>query len=61
MAETYPDLVPALYAIIGRIVDLHRPVQRHYYHPEMRGSWSIKAVVLTVAPGLSYDDLRSPT
>jgi len=57
MAAAYPDLAPALIRIVERIVDLHPPVHRHYYHPEMRGSWSIKAVVPTVAPELSYDDL----
>ena len=57
MATAYPDLAPALLAIVGRIVDLYPPVHRHYYHPEMRGSWSIKAVIPTVAPELSYDDL----
>jgi hypothetical protein len=57
MATAYPDLAPELLAIIERLVDLHPPIQLHYYHPEMRGSWSIKAVVPTVCPELSYDDL----
>ena len=57
MAAAYPDLAPALIAITDRIVDLHPPIHLHYYHPEMRGSWSIKAVVPTVVPELSYDDL----
>ncbi len=57
MASAYLDLAPALLAIIDRLVDLHPPVQLHYYHPEMRGSWSIKAVVPTVCPELAHDDL----
>jgi hypothetical protein len=57
MADTYPDLAPALLAIIARIVDLHPPLHLYYYHPQMRGSWSLKAVVPTVVPELSYADL----
>jgi len=57
MAASYPDLAPALDGILGRIVDLFPPIRADYYHPEMRGSWSIKAVVPTVAPDLAYDDL----
>ena len=26
----------------------------HYYHPAQRGSWSIKAVLPTIAPELDY-------
>lgn len=57
MAAAYPDLAPALTAIIDRIVDLHSLLREHYYHPRMRGSWSIKALAPTVVPELSYDDL----
>ncbi|HUQ53003.1 MAG TPA: DUF2779 domain-containing protein, partial [Gammaproteobacteria bacterium] len=46
-----------LEALDARIVDLHPPTRRHYYHPAMQGSWSIKAVLPTVAPDLSYGAL----
>ena len=29
----------------------------HYYHPAMKGSWSIKAVLPTIAPDLDYANL----
>lgn len=58
MASEYPDLAPALDRILARIVDLHPPIKADYCHAEMRGSWSIKAVVPTVAPDLAYDDLE---
>ncbi len=58
LAETYPDLAPALMAAIDRIVDLLPIARTHYYHPEMRGSWSIKAVLPSIAPELAYDDLE---
>ena len=44
--------------LCDRIVDLHRLVRGYYYHPEMHGSFSIKAVLPAVAPDLSYGDLE---
>ena len=41
----------------ARIVDLLRIVKASYYHPEQKGSWSIKEVLPTVAPELGYDAL----
>jgi hypothetical protein len=52
-----PELAPKLRALAERIVDLHPPTRAHYYHPAMQGSWSIKAVLPTVAPGASYATL----
>jgi hypothetical protein len=57
LAEIFPDLAPALRTVIDRIVDLLPIAHDHYYHHEMRGSWSIKAVLPTIAPELAYDDL----
>jgi hypothetical protein len=58
LAARYPDLAPRIEALVARIVDLHPPTKQHYYHPQMRGSWSIKAVLPTVAPDLSYAALE---
>lgn len=57
LAERFADLAAPLAALVERIVDLHPPTRRHYYHPQMQGSWSIKAVLPTVAPGLHYSAL----
>jgi len=57
LAARYADLAPGLMALAARIVDLHPPTRQYYYHPAMRGSWSIKAVLPTVAPDLSYEAL----
>lgn len=57
LAEQYPDLAEPLADATERIFDLLPIARKHYYHPDMRGSWSIKAVLPTIAPGLSYDDL----
>jgi len=58
LAELYDDLRPALEAINERVVDLLPIARDYYYHPDMKGSWSIKAVLPTVAPELAYDDLE---
>lgn len=57
LAERYDDLAAGLRALAERIVDLHPAARRNYYHPAMHGSWSIKAVLPTVAPELSYEKL----
>lgn len=57
LADLYPDLAPQLEAVIARLYDLHPLVKANYYHPDMLGSWSIKAVLPTVAPDLDYGAL----
>lgn len=57
LAALFADLAPALTSLADRLVDLLPVVRRHYYHRDMRGSWSIKAVLPTVAPDLGYDTL----
>lgn len=57
LATQFPDLAPVLYDMAGRLVDLLPVVRRHYYHRDMRGSWSIKAVLPTIAANLAYDGL----
>jgi hypothetical protein len=54
----FPDLAPALNNIIGRIFDLLPVARENYYHRDMRGSWSIKAVLPTIAPELTYHGLK---
>lgn len=58
LAEDFPDLAPALDTIRNRFVDLLTLARNHYYHRDMRGSWSLKAVLPTIAPELAYDDLE---
>jgi len=58
LAAAYPDLAPALQAMVARLVDLQPITRQHYYHPAMKGSWSIKAVLPTVAPDLDYASLN---
>lgn len=53
-----PDLDAPLNDIIDRLVNLLPWLQNHYYHPAMKGSWSIKAVLPTIAPHLDYSQLE---
>jgi hypothetical protein len=57
LAETFPDLAPSLLAAVERFVDLLPIARAHYYHRAMRGSWSLKAVLPTIAPELAYDGM----
>ncbi|MCB1805050.1 MAG: DUF2779 domain-containing protein [Candidatus Competibacteraceae bacterium] len=57
LAQALPDLAPTLEGISQRIIDLLPIVREHYYHPEMKGSWSLKSVLPTMAPHLSYEAL----
>jgi hypothetical protein len=52
-----PPLAEGLRMIEGRIVDLLPVMQRHWYHPDQKGSWSLKAVLPTIAPQLDYKTL----
>lgn len=57
LAAYFPDLADRLLAINERMVDLLPIVREHYYHPEMRGSWSLKAVLPTIGSGLDYESM----
>ncbi len=58
LIANFPDLEAPLSRIASRLLDLKVIVARHYYHPGMHGSWSLKAVLPTIAPDLSYHQLE---
>jgi len=58
LRQRFPDLKDSLGALVNRLVDLHPIVKKHYYHPDMLGSWSIKAVLPAMVPELSYKNLE---
>lgn len=57
LAQAFPKLRTHLNAVIKRLVDLLPITRDHYCHPAMRGSWSIKAVLPTIAAELDYGNL----
>ena len=58
LAIALPALAAALTSLNSRFVDLLPIVRDHVYHPEFGGSFSIKAVLPALVPGLGYDDLE---
>lgn len=58
LIELFPDLREPLQSIIDRLFDLHPVVRDNYYHPQMLGSWSIKAVLPAIAPEMNYAELE---
>jgi len=58
LALMFPELAAPIEAIIDRLVDLYIPIKQHYYHRDMQGSFSLKKVLPTIVPDLSYSDLE---
>lgn len=58
LAKVFPQHAEGLLAIVDRMVDLLPIYRKHYYHRDMRGSWSIKSVLPTIAPDLDYATLE---
>ena len=57
LAAEYGDMNEQLLAINARVFDLLPVMKKYYYHPAMRGSWSIKNVLSCLVPELRYSDL----
>lgn len=57
LADRFPDLADDLRSIADRLVDLLPVARETWYHPDQRGSWSIKAVLPTLQAFGSYGDL----
>jgi hypothetical protein len=58
LASAFADLEDGLRAIADRVVDLLPVTRANWYHRDQRGSWSIKAVLPTVAAELDYAGLE---
>lgn len=57
LAEAFPARAAELEEVRHRLVDLLPVVREHVYHPDFAGSFSLKAVLPALVPGLGYDDL----
>ena len=57
LAAALPRRAEALRAVEARLFDLLPVVRNGYYHPDFRGSFSLKSVLPVLVPGLGYDDL----
>ncbi len=59
LADSFPDLAGPLHEAIERIFDLLPLVRQCYYHRDMRGSYSLKAVLPTVLKADPYAGLEA--
>ncbi len=58
LGRDFPEYKSDLEQINDRMVDLLVPFRSRYlYHPEMKGSASLKSVLPAFAPDMTYDDL----
>lgn len=57
LAEAYPRYRAGLLGAAGRVKDLCAVVRAHYYHPDFRGSFSLKSVLPAVVRSMAYDGL----
>lgn len=58
LGEAFPEYAEWAAGIISRVVDLYAPfLGFHYYHPQQKGSASIKAVMPALT-GKGYDDFE---
>jgi hypothetical protein len=58
LAIRHPEHSELLQTYIDRLFDLLPVVKQHFYHPDMRGSFSIKKVLPVIAPDLDYGELE---
>ena len=57
LAQRFTGLQEPLLDLKRRLVDLYPIALRRFYHPQQRGSWSIKYLLPVVAPHLDYGAL----
>ena len=57
LAAALPDLAPQIEDISHHLFDLHRVIKEYVYHPDFRGSFSLKDVLPVLVPGLSWNDI----
>ena len=60
LAAAVPERADELAAVSARLFDLLPVVRNTCYHPEFRGSFSIKNVLPALVPGMGYGDLEIP-
>jgi predicted RecB family nuclease len=52
-----PDLAEPLEELLCKLRDLLPVVRNNVYHPDFRGSFSLKCILTPLVPDLTYDDL----
>src|SRR2546426_2486953 len=57
LQRAVPELSAELAALEGKLIDLHPVVKNCVYHPDFRGSFSLKYILTPLVPELTYSDL----
>src|SRR5437879_139459 len=57
LQRAVPDLAAGLAGLEAKLIDLHPVVKNCVYHPDFRGSFSLKYVLTPLVPELTYSDL----
>ena len=57
LQQAVPELAAKLAALEAKLIDLHPVVRNCVYHPDFRGSFSLKYILTPLVPELTYDDL----
>src|SRR5213595_554835 len=57
LQEAVPELDAELAALEAKLIDLHPVVRNCVYHPDFRGSFSLKYILTPLVPELTYSDL----
>jgi predicted RecB family nuclease len=57
LADEFPEYAGRLMAALDRIKDLHAVVKTYFYHPDFRGSFSLKRVLPALVPSMAYEGL----
>jgi len=55
--KAVPELAAELAALEAKLIDLHPVVKNCVYHPDFRGSFSLKYILTPLVPELTYSDL----
>src|SRR5512146_836800 len=57
LQQAIPELEADLKGLEAKLLDLHPVIRDHVYHPDFRGSFSLKYVLHPLVPELTYSDL----
>jgi predicted RecB family nuclease len=57
LQRAVPDLATELAALEAKLIDLHPVVKNCVYHPDFKGSFSLKYILTPLVPELTYNDL----
>jgi hypothetical protein len=57
LSRDLPDLSSDLDALLERLWDLLKVIERNYYHPDFHGSFSIKQVLPALVPEMRYEGM----